>query len=199
MKRVFSLFVIAAFIVAGFVSMATAAETGSAKIRLLVMQAGLNVLVECWDTDGFVLGAGNTILDNTTAQQASTKIQNVGTVTFNISMSITNTGGATLVTTGNPGDAIVGTGIRMAAVFIEWDKTLAISDFAANDILTTSLKAASDPTTGGNFHYVNPSWGIGLNVGPNNERPLGFSIDVGDGIATGTSYDLYLYADVDPS
>lgn len=194
MKKFFVFSLITVFMLFGLSQICLAIPTGSAKVKLVVVEPGLNVFVEKWGPSFTIQTNANSIFDNTTGNPYGFKIENIGTETYTIMMSITNSGGATLVTSGNPGNALSSSNeIRIAAVFSEWDTTLTVSDFGSEDVLSGSLISANTNT--GVLHYPGFDWAIGTNVYPGDTTPVVFSIDMG--IASmGTSYEMDFYVEV---
>lgn len=194
MKKFIVLSLIAVFMLFGLSQISYAGLTGSTKVKLVVVAAGLNVFVEKWGPDFLVQSNANAIFDNTTGNPYGFKIENQGSEIFTIMMSITNSGGATLVTTGNPGTLPLGADeVRIAAVGCEWDTPLAVSDFGSEDVLSGSLISANADT--GVLHYTGFVWASGTNVNPGDTRPMAFSIDMGSA-SLGTSYEMDFYVEV---
>ncbi len=195
MKKFFVFSFIAVFMLFGLSQLSYAIPTGSARVKLVVVESGLHVVIEKWGPDFLVQTNANNIFDNTAGNTYGFKVLNTGTETFTIMMSITNDGGATLVTDGNPGAKLTGADeIRIAAVFCEWDTTLVVGNFGPEDVLSSSLISASTNT--GVLHYPGFDWAIGTNVPPGGTtRPMAFSVDMGSA-SFGTSYEMDFYVEV---
>lgn len=201
MRKIFVLLCVLCLFFAIINNGSAAITTGSGIIQLTVVGAGLNVSVT-YNNASYaynIIQSGNAIYAGTN-NGPNFLVNNIGSVPFQIGMSISNTGGAKLVTTGTPGTPITtgASNLRVAAVCCEWGYSLPLSKFTALDVLpfgTTPIWASGNQFGKGPLVYSNYSWANASNVAINNNRPFAFSIDAGP-IPLGTKYNLTVYVQV---
>jgi hypothetical protein len=177
----------------GFTSRVSALDNGSATVHFTVIEAGKNVEVKTWGSY-FVKKGMQTIFGYGDLSKGF-QINNTGDSSFTISLQITNSGIATVITNGAPGTAITLTNsLRVAGIFVPWNTVTSNSWYAADDILKTKYLKASTTNVFRNYTYS--SWGTGVNVGPGEERPLSLSVDMNNKNNAMSGFDVVIYVKV---